>query len=105
MFSIKERNIYGPYNNGKKEVYGDPLKIYRILLKELDGDPNRYYENTLSPDPIIYSTAIEKISLAVQKAFDVLPFSEENPKGLTEEESLALVNNFNDWFNKKKMST
>ena len=97
--------IFGPYWNGRNNVYQDPLKIRRILKAALDGKPDVWIGRTASPDPVEASLALDKIAKAARSAFDMVPFDGLSGKGATETQCLRAVQMFLDWQSSKKVST
>jgi hypothetical protein len=95
------RKIFGPYHNGSRLVYGDPLKIHRRLTVALKGDPNKVISDSKDPNYQVAAVATEKLARAATEAFDLLPLDPQTGQGATEDEALSVLATFNEWLEKK----
>ena len=102
MWSEAERQIFGPYHDGRAQVYGDPLAIWRRLVHGLDGDVNRWLTHARSEEPEIRYQATERILVATVEAFDLAPFDRATGQGVLERDAMAILNTFFDWIDQKK---
>lgn len=109
MYTTKERLIYGPYNNGVKYIYGDPIRIYRRLVVACGGDLDAVGKaQAQNDDQLAKANAVDKLIHAAQQAFGLVLFNPEayNPgektPGLNDDEVLTLLDDFFGWCKKKE---
>lgn len=104
MFTESERRVYGPYldGSGGAAVFGDPLKISRLLTQLLDGNPNEAVTQLKSDDPAMRAAAIERAVIASVQAFELAPFNKKTGAGLMEDEIMKVFEDFCRWMGKKK---
>jgi len=84
MYIEPKRNIF-PYHNGVALVYADPLAIYRRLVLALDGEPNRWIEESRSDVAVLRVNAEQRLDQAVRVAFEMAPFDPLTGGGATAE--------------------
>lgn len=96
--------VFGPYFDGKAEVYADPFEAYRLVWQYLDGEPNEWIDKRSSPDPETSSRATEKIVQATRYAFGVEPFDPVTGGGLLEDDLIDLLDRFILYCVKKKQT-
>jgi hypothetical protein len=97
---MQERLIYGPYVNAQGEqVYGDPVRIYRRLWTETEGNLAAYIEQNNQSES---GPAAGVLADATVKAFDLMPFDSRTGQGTLEEEALSILKHFLDWRELKK---
>jgi len=119
QYTDLERRVFGPYGNGREQVYGDPDAILRRLLHCLDGDPNRFLRDYLADrlfdeagnetgrDPqkeALAFAATERLLDAARDAFGLVPFDPVTGQGVTERQALGVLFGFVDYLDglKKK---
>ena len=119
VFNEQLRKVF-PYFNGAAQVWGDPLAIYRALMKEFDGDTTPVLEAFRSRAQIPAGTPPEEAAAAmaageacwtaaagrlvefVRKAFAMVPFDPATGCGATEEDCLAALEAYHAWMATKK---
>ncbi len=97
----RQREVF-PYFNGKEDVYGDPMRIHRLMFKLLDGDVNRVIEQSESEDINVSDPAEELLLEAVRGAFDMVPFDSKTGEGATEADCHAALEAFAAFSDEKK---
>lgn len=103
-----ERDIF-KYNNGEKEVFGDPMAIDRTIRARL-GNPAKIIEQVNSIDLNTADSpqlsqglqAQETMCVAVREAFGLKPFDPETGKGATESHCFAVWAQFVNFLDEKK---
>ncbi len=107
MYTDQERAVYGPFFSGAGAVYGDPIRIRRLLTDLLDGDPKKALEGVSGPIPELRIEATERVLRAVVVAFGLVPFDPATGQGLREDEVKGRLDDFLDWWSelKKKRET
>lgn len=98
-------DIFGPYNNGKADVYGDPLAIHRRLVHHLGGDPNQFLKDYRSEVEPVAFEATQRLLAATTSAFGLFPFDPMTGEGATEDDTLNVLFDLVDWLESKKKST
>jgi hypothetical protein len=98
----RERFLYR-YWNGEKEVAADPLVLFKQYA-EIQGD--------LAGSIVVARSAMkdsrqehDKAVLLVRKLFSILPFDPATGKGLTETESLDVMDHFLDFLDNVKKNS
>lgn len=118
MFSENERQIFGPYFNGERSVYADPIRVHRRLYYKLDGEPNRYFQrlhilkdsegNPLPPEKQVPEAerfaAKERVLEAAAYALDMLPFDPTSARGATENDIMAALKMYLEFRQSKKVN-
>lgn len=94
-------NIF-PYNDGKQDRFGDPMRIERVLESHCGGSLYDLMQRSKSENPDLANPATDQILEAICKAFELEPFNAATGTGTTEEFQLALLDQFADWRSKKK---
>jgi hypothetical protein len=100
MFTEQQRRIFGPYHDGEKEVYADPLKVYRRLHYQLEGVPNKTIKDTRSEDLHVRTEARDKLVAAAVYAFDLVPFDAATGKGVLTEDVEKVLADYLEWLEK-----
>jgi hypothetical protein len=100
MYSEAQRRIFGPYSNGVSEVYADPIKVYRILSHELEGEPNRFIRGANSDDPQTAFESRNRLLAAAATALDMTAFDPGTGKGALESDVMAALNLFLEFMEK-----
>jgi hypothetical protein len=95
-------DIYGPYNNGTNNVYGDPLRITRRLDQKLQGNHDKWAERTYSTRVEEKAEALGKLAEAAVFAFELVPFDPKSGRGCTEQVAINVLQAFNEWRKEKK---
>jgi hypothetical protein len=88
-----ERLIF-KYHDGSKERSADPMLVFRAMLAHPTFELEKHIDELIADDPHIQSEASK---LAVQATRDILgikAWSEDNPDGLTELDTLAVLASF-----------
>lgn len=104
MFTDSERRVYGPYMDGSggAAVWGDPLKISRMLTAGLGGSPNEVVNSLKSNDEAVRSEAISRVIPAAIHAFELVPFDKKTGAGMLEDDVMKVFEGFCQWMSKKK---
>lgn len=104
MFTEQERRVYGPYMDGSggAAVWGDPLKISRLLTQALSGNPNEVIKEMKSEDSVISFAAMSRVVPAAVLAFELVPFDKKTGKGMLDDEVMKVFEGFCQWMSKKK---
>jgi hypothetical protein len=105
MYSESERAVFGPYFNGERLVYADPLAVYRALTHELDGEPNKHLENLKAAEEPVQFAAKERVLVAARKALGMVPFDDATGKGSLEQDVMAALTAYTEWMEKKSSNT
>lgn len=100
-----ERAVFGPYLDGEKMRYGDPLAISRRLNQAAGGDVNRVIEDDRSEDPAVSGPAREKLLAAARFALEMVPFDILTGRGAQEGDIMAALRLFLEWVQKKSENT
>lgn len=98
------RKVFGPYNDGAKDVYADPLRVHRLLVNELKGQHREVLAASRSQSNEIAFPAIERLIAAVRVAFDMTPWDVATGTGATEDDCFNVLDQFLEWQDKKKES-
>lgn len=112
------------YFDGEKQVFADPLAVWRRLLRALDGDFHGAWEDAqpkkvlgddgkpLPPsDPRVASATLarlageERLLGAVREALALPAFDPTTGKGATEEDVQVALDAYCDYLEKKRKST
>lgn len=119
VFDEQIRKVF-PYFNGSAQVWGDPLAIYRALMKEFEGDTKPILEAFRSRALVPEGTPPEEAAAAlaagearwtaaagrlvefVRRAFAMAPFDPATGTGATEEDCLAALEDYHAWMRSKK---
>lgn len=102
MFPLEARQIFGPYCNGEKQVFADPIRVYRRLHHALDGDPNRYLREQKCEDRDTAFKAKERLIAAAVYAFEMQPFDACTGQGVLEEDVLPTLKAYLEYMKAKK---
>lgn len=102
MFTDSETKIFGPYSNGTELIRADPLRIYRRLQVQLDGDCNKWLKQARSEDFSVAFQAKERIIPAVVFAFELAPFDPKTGAGCLEEDIISVLNSYLEFMDQKK---
>lgn len=105
MFPESKRQIFGPFFNGEKEVFADPLRVYRRLQVQLDGDANKYLEQSRSEDFSLAFHAKERIIPAALFALELVPFDPKTGKGTLEEDCIRVLNAYLEFMDEVKKNS
>jgi hypothetical protein len=117
---MSERNrtdVFGPYWNGRAEVWGDPFALHEDLVHALDGDPNRVlaeaeadrlpprehfateeeYQEVVArvalAEPMAYR-AKKLLVAAVRQVFGMAPFDPQTGEGATAKQCRKVLEDF-----------
>lgn len=105
--SERRKQIFA-YYDGARDRHGDPLAIYRRLVRACDGDPERLQEDAESEIPQVASEAEERLMQAVRVAFEMAPFDPVAPDpanaGATDEDCYAALRAYADYLEKKSQT-
>lgn len=104
MFTEAERSVYGPYMDGSggAAVWGDPLKISRLLTQSLGGNPNEVVKDLKSNDTVVHFAAMARAIPATVFAFELVSFDKKTGRGLMDDEVMKVFEDFCRWMSKKK---
>src|SRR5574341_2178294 len=105
MFAERERDIFGPYWDGVKNVFGDPMAIYRKFRHELGEEPNKVFADAHSDIEQIRFEARNKVVQAVMTAFNMVPFNSDDGTGAKERDCNRVLADFIDWIEKKNLNS
>src|SRR5262249_51754015 len=100
-YTESDKRVFGPFNDGREQVYADPVASYRRLNFALGGSLKEHIRNSRSEDPTTRFAAVEKLVEATRYAFDLVPFDRLTAKGPVEAEIRILLKQFLDWVSKK----
>ncbi len=98
---MRQREVF-PFFDGKEDVFGDPMRIHRLLFKLLDGDPNRVIEQSESEDILVAGPAEELLLEAIREAFEMAPYDRRTGQGATEAHCHAALEAFATFSDEKK---
>jgi hypothetical protein len=87
--------IFGPYWNGEKEVYADPIRVYRVLSSRLDGDINEALKRYLA-DP----ANNDRVLAAASEALAMAPFDPVSGLGATVDDIERALFEFTEYVRK-----
>jgi hypothetical protein len=104
MFSDADRAIFGPFFNGQGMVYADPLRVYRELSLELDGDPQLWIARSRDDDPRTRLVAEGRLVQASRSAFGLAPFEPDSGQGAQDQDALTALRSYLVWLDQKKSS-
>lgn len=93
-----------PYNDGKKDRFGDPSKIDRVLEAYANNNLRGLLEQTGSPNPELSMPAWEGLHAGIRAAFELDAFDVATGTGATEDFCFSLLESFQEWKAKKKAS-
>lgn len=102
MYTDADKKVF-PYFDGRGNVFGDPLRIWRRLNHMLEGDPNKFLAAAKDPSPEAAFEAKERVLEATRYAFE-MPFDSKTGEGATEADCEAALNAFEAFLGKKKVS-
>lgn len=100
-YTEDERAVYGPYWNGEKEVFADPLAVYRGLISATEGDPNYWIGKARSGTLAEQAAAWDKLVPAARSALGLVAFDADTGKGATEAEVRKALSDFLVYCKKK----
>jgi hypothetical protein len=110
-FTAEQRNIFA-YNDGCREVFGDPVAIDRRLTQALGCSPHLVLTDAKATLPgttelngPVAFPAIERLMAATRQAFEMAPFDKATGMGAREEDCLAALNAFCSYMQVKKKNT
>lgn len=100
------KNIF-KYNNGERDVFGDPILIETRFFKTLmeQGNPESILKNLGEENHALREDAINKFVPAVMAAFKVKPLDEETGDGLTVSQMIDLYSDYFQWYAGVKKNT
>lgn len=119
VFNEQLRKVF-PYHNGVATVWGDPLAIYRALMREFDGDPQPVLDSfgvrgtaptgttpeevaaTHAANEARWTAAAGRLVEFVRRAFQMVPWDAAAGTGATEEDCLNALTAWQDWMRSKK---
>lgn len=102
MFTAEERQLFR-YHNGEREVFGDPLRIWRRLNNHLEGKGRETWEAAAQEANLLEADrAQEKIYRAAVVAFDLVPLDPDTGAGCTEDHVKEVLDSFLKWIEQKK---
>lgn len=124
---MSERFVFGPYWNGEREVYGDPLEINMALVGHARGQLARLIEASKSKGPDDAETdteeerankevlrdranavafpALYKMREVARLAFDLVPFDRATGNGATAKDCDRVLTDFFAFLSEQKKST
>ncbi len=99
--------VFGPYCDGRRMIYGDPVLIHRRLYAKLLGRPNDFFAKVrdFEKDPLGSQQAAETVEMAARFAFDLIPFDNETGEGATQELAFKVLNQYLEYQDSKKVNT
>jgi hypothetical protein len=89
----REREIF-KYHDGERERAADPVAIMRAMANHPTLDLQQNVQEMQAEDLKVQTSATVVAVNATREIFGVKPWSEENPDGLTEMETLDLLAEF-----------
>jgi hypothetical protein len=87
--------IYGPYSDGRREVWADPVAVHRRLSSALDGEPSTYLGAFH-----VNEEARGKVLAAAVTAIQLHAFDPATGAGLREDEVELELRRFLEWSEK-----
>lgn len=102
LYNEAERQVFGPYFNGEKLAYADPIRVHRHLNALLDGEVNKYLERSRSEDLAERFNAEERLLPAVVKALNMVPFDPDTGTGALEQDVRAALRAYLEFMDGKK---
>lgn len=111
MYSDDQRNVF-KYFNGEKEVFGDPLALYRRLLILTGGKPDELSEkvfinlNKATTEQVVAaSQAHQQLCGIIREVFSMKPYNPEDDSGAKDEHCLMVWRQMATFLNQKKNPT
>ncbi len=105
LYSEEERtapeNAFGPYFDGQRERYADPIRVKRVLNALLGGDTQKAVERTCHEVPQVAIEAMDRLVEAACLALELVPFDSATGQGMNE---ISVIETYNAYiaFVKKK---
>lgn len=94
-----------PYFNGSRQVFGDPIAIYRRMLRALQKPLDHQIELTKGGEnELMHLEAYGKLYAAVRVAFPMVPFNEGTGEGASEADCQRALDGLLSWIEKKNGS-
>jgi hypothetical protein len=93
-FRKKPNRLIFAYSDGVRTRHADPIVIMRAMAAHPKLNLEVHLEQLLSDEPELQIQASEVVVAATREIFDVKPFSDRNRAGLTELETIDLLNDF-----------
>lgn len=101
-----DRRIFGPYWDGRANVYADPIAVRRKLSACLGGDLPGVVRAMRSANPVESLPALERLCAAVCAAFGLgSPFDPATGAGVVEAEWRPVLEQFIAWLAAQKKTT
>jgi hypothetical protein len=106
-FTPAERQIFGPFWDGRTVRHADPLRIRRRLAQLLGREAPKLLEQWQAEEapPQVRIDAAEHFLWAVSEAFELPKFDPADGQGATEDVVIGVWNAFHDWLKKKGPTT
>lgn len=101
VFPEAERRVFH-YFNGVREVYADPMHIFRRLILAFDGNPNAILERLNADEPFVWASAVEQAIPGIRVAFEMAEFDPTTGAGATSADCLAALHAWQGWLAAKK---
>jgi len=98
-----DRDIF-PFWNGAAQVFGDPIAIYRRMLRAIGKPLEQQIGLTKGMNELLNLEAYAKLYDATRTAFPMVPFSPENGTGATEADCQRALDALLTWLEKKNGS-
>ena len=89
----RKREIYR-YHDGQRTRGADPIEVLRKMGNHEKFVFEKHVAECASPEPAISEPAAEISIAATRDIFGIKPWSDETESGLTELETLAVLNGF-----------
>jgi hypothetical protein len=109
------------YNDGFKDVYGDPFEIDMRFQKSTELENMETIEKWISETPRdkegmisestdasqikLFNMACSKLLPHLRAAFKLQPFNEETGEGLTADQVFGIQGDYNNWKDSLKKNT
>lgn len=100
---MRDRQVY-KYHNGNEEVFADPIRCYRALYRETNGEFSSLVKDCSDKsNPLLAVKAAEALIAAARVVFELKDFDKKTGEGVTDEEVDHLLDSFLGWLDKKKL--
>jgi hypothetical protein len=93
-----------PFFNGTAQVFGDPIVIYRRMLRALGKPIEKQVGLTKGQNELLNLEAYASLYAAVRAAFPMVPFDPATGSGATESDCQKALDSLLSWLEKKNGS-
>lgn len=93
------------YRDGLSKRSIDPLVAWRRYCEDPELDPSIHFDELESDEPELNIHGGLIVANAARRIFDLRPYSETNPAGVTDGEAIGVLRQYMEWANAQKKST